>query len=212
VYSLSNARALSRQNESPQTASRPYDQNRDGFVIGEGGGAVVIETEDHAKARGAVIYGELIGWANNADAYHDTEPRADGSVAAVCMEKALRRAGLTPSDIDYINGHGTGTKLGDAAEAAAIAAVFGKDAPPVSSAKGATGHMMGAGGITDSIACIMAMRDGLLPPTCNLETPDPAFEFPLVGQQPMAQQATICMTNAFGFGGQNSSLIFKKPE
>lgn len=212
LYSLSNARALSRRNDAPLQASRPFDANRDGFVIGEGGGAVVLETEAHAKARGAEILAELIGWANNSDAYHVTEPREDGSTAALCMQKALKRAGIAPSEVDYINAHGTGTKLGDTAEVAAIHAVFGDAPPPISSTKGATGHMMGAGGITEAIACILAMREGILPPTLNLETPDPTCDLDCIPGTARQEAVQICMTNAFGFGGQNSSLILKKPE
>ncbi|MDD5953243.1 MAG: beta-ketoacyl-ACP synthase II [Oscillospiraceae bacterium] len=211
IYSLSNARALSRRNEDPLGASRPFDKDRDGFVIGEGGGAVVLETEEHAKARGAKILAELIGWGNNSDAHHVTEPREDGSLAAVCMEKALRRAKITPEQVDYINAHGTGTKLGDKAEASALHTVFGAHIPPVSSTKGATGHMMGAGGITEAIACILAMRDSVLPPTLNLETPDPDCPLDCVAGTARQQEVNICMTNAFGFGGQNSSLLLKKP-
>lgn len=212
VYSLSNARALSKRNDDPTAACRPFDRDRDGFVIGEGGGAVVLETEDHAKARGAKIFAELIGWANNSDAYHVTEPRADGETAARCMEKSLRRAGIAPDQVDYINGHGTGTKAGDAAEAAAIHAVFGSSPPPVSSTKGATGHMMGAGGITEAIVCIKAMEAGILPPTLNLEAADPDWGLDCVPLQSRRQPVQIAMTNAFGFGGQNSSLLFRKPE
>ncbi len=210
VYSLANARALSRNNDAPLESCRPFDANRDGFVIGEGGGAVILETEEHAKARGAKIYAELIGWANNSDAFHVTEPREDGSLAAKCMEKALKKAGIQPEDIDYINAHGTGTKVGDAAEVAAIHRVFGENPPPISSLKGATGHMMGAGGITETIACIMAMQEGILPQTRNCVEKD--CDLDCVAGAARSQETKICMTNAFGFGGQNSSLILKKPQ
>lgn len=210
LHSLTNARALSHRNEEPEKASRPFDANRDGFVIGEGGGALVLETEEHARQRGAIILAELLGWANNSDAYHVTEPRADGSVAAMCMEKALQRAGISPDEVDYINGHGTATKMGDAAETAAIHRVFGNNPPPVSSTKGATGHMMGAGGVTEAMICILAMQHGILPPTLNLDTPDPACDLDYIPKVARKQKVQVCMSNAFGFGGQNSSLILKK--
>ena len=211
VHSLSNARALSKRNETPQLACRPFDRERDGFVIGEGGGAIVLETEKHAKHRGATILAELIGWANNSDAYHVTEPREDGATEAACMEKAMKRAGISPREIDYVNGHGTGTRIGDAVELTALRRVFGDKLPPLSSTKGATGHMMGAGGITEAIACILAMRDGILPPTLNCKEPD-GEGLDMISETPRKSAPTICMTNAFGFGGQNSSLILKKPE
>ena len=208
IYSLSNAHALSRSNADPLHASRPFDADRNGFVIGEGGGAMILETESHARRRGAVICGELAGWANNNDAYHVTTPAPDGAMAAACMRKALRKAGLEPGEIGYINAHGTATRDGDAAEGAAIQAVFGTARPKVSSTKGATGHMMGAGGITEAIACIQAIRTGLLPPTLNLDRPE--FDLDFVAGAPCEREITAAMTNAFGFGGQNSSLIFRR--
>lgn len=210
LHSLTNARALSHRNDEPERASRPFDRDRDGFVIGEGGGALVLETEEHARARGAVILAELLGWANNSDAYHVTEPRADGSVAARCMEKALERAGISAGDVGYINAHGTATRMGDAAEAAALRRVFGDSPPPVSSTKGATGHMMGAGGVTEAIVCVMAMQEGVLPPTLNLDSLDPDCPLDVVAGTARKQEVSVCMSNAFGFGGQNSSLIFGK--
>lgn len=212
IHSLSNAQTLSRNNDNPQQACRPFDKDRDGFVIGEGGGAVILETEDHAKKRGATILAELIGWANNSDAYHVTRPREDGSVAAACMKRAIERAGLQPEQIEYINGHGTGTKDGDAAELAALHKVFGDHRPLFSSTKGATGHMMGAGGITEVIACVKALETGVLPPTLNLNEADPDCGYDLIPNTARHQDITICMSNAFGFGGQNASLILKKPE
>lgn len=210
VHSLTNTRALSHRNDEPQKASRPFDAGRDGFVIGEGGGALVLETEEHAIRRGAPILAELLGWANNSDAYHVTEPRADGKMAAVCMEKALERAGITAGQVDYINAHGTATKAGDIAETAAIRQVFGEHPPLVSSTKGATGHMMGAGGITEAMVCILAMQNGILPPTLNLDTPDPACDLDYIANHARKQETSICMSNAFGFGGQNSSIVLKK--
>lgn len=208
IYSLSNARALSRSNENPCHASRPFDANRNGFVIGEGGGALVLETESHARGRGATIYAELAGWANNNDAYHVTSPAPDGKMAAACMRQALRMANMTPEEIGYINAHGTATQAGDQAEVAAIQSVFGAADPKVSSTKGATGHMMGAGGITEAIACIQALRTGVLPPNLNLD--QPVVELNFVAKVSCHKEIHAAMTNAFGFGGQNSSLIFKK--
>lgn len=208
IYSLANSQALSRSNSDPLHAARPFDVQRNGFVIGEGGGALLLETESHAKARGASIHAELAGWANNNDAYHVTDPDPEGAMAAACMRQAMRKAGLKPEEIGYINAHGTGTQAGDAAEAVAIQAVFGDNHVRISSTKGATGHMMGAGGITEAIACIQALRTGILPPTLNLNQPEAEFHF-VTGQAEQAE-ITSAMTNAFGFGGQNSSLVFRK--
>lgn len=207
VSSLSQAKALSRHNEEPKKASRPFDKDRDGFVIGEGGGAIVIETLEHAQKRKAPILADLVGWANTMDAWHITAPEPEGKGAARCMLKALARAGLKPSDVDYINAHGTSTLLGDCAETLALKAVFGSTPPPVSSTKGATGHLMGAGGITEVIACIMAIRDDILPPTLNLSTPDPACDLDYVPQEARKKHIDIAMSNSLGFGGQNSSII-----
>ena len=210
LYSLANAHTLSRANDDPLHACRPFDRNRNGFVIGEGGGALVLETEEHARKRGAVIYAELAGWANNNDAYHVMRPAPEGINSARCMKKAMSRAGVLPSQVDYINAHGTGTKNADSAEAAALRHVFGEERPAVSSTKGATGHMMGAGGITESIACIQAIRCGILPLSLNLEEPEESLNF-VMGQS-RAQRIDVAMTNAFGFGGQNSSLVFRRYE
>lgn len=208
IYSLANSQALSRSNSDPLHAARPFDVQRNGFVIGEGGGALLLETESHARDRGAAIYAELAGWANNNDAYHVTDPDPEGTMAAACMRQAMQKAGLKPEEIGYINAHGTGTQAGDAAEAVAIQTVFGGSRPRISSTKGATGHMMGAGGITEAIACIQALRTGILPPTLNLTQPEAEFHF-VTGQAEQAE-VTAAMTNAFGFGGQNSSLVFRR--
>lgn len=210
IYSLANAHTLSRANDDPVHASRPFDAGRRGFVIGEGGGALVLETEEHARSRGAVIYGELAGWANNNDGCHVTDPAPDGAQAARCMEQALRKAGLSPAEVGYINAHGTGTRLGDDAEAASIRRVFGENGPAVSSTKGATGHMMGAGGITEAIACIQAIRTGILPPNLNLDEPEGGLDF--VANESRKQPVAAAMSNAFGFGGQNSCLVFRRIE
>ncbi|MBR6430471.1 MAG: beta-ketoacyl-[Oscillospiraceae bacterium] len=210
IYSLSNAHALSRCNGDPAGACRPFDRDRSGFVIGEGGGALVLETLSHARARGAVIYGELAGWANNNDAYHVTDPEPSGSRAAACMESALAAAGLRAQDVGYVNAHGTGTEAGDRAEAAAIGQVFSGAGVKISSTKGATGHMMGAGGITEAIACLKALETGILPPTMNLTAP--AFDLDFVGPQAQRQPIGAAMSNSFGFGGQNSCLVFRRFE
>ena len=206
IYSLANAHTLSRMNDDPQHSCRPFDAHRSGFVIGEGGGALVLETEENALTRGATIYAELAGWANNNEAYHVIKPNPDGVSSIKCMRKALFRAGLSPQDVDYINAHGTGTKLGDEAELNALGQLFESSA--ISSTKGATGHMMGAGGITEAIACIQAIREGIVPPTLNLEDCDSDLD--LVRGESRKMTVDTTMTNAFGFGGQNSSLIFRR--
>lgn len=212
VSGLSQAKALSRRNDDPEHACRPFDLNRDGFVIGEGGGALVIETEEHALARGAKIHAVLAGYANTSDAHHVTAPCPDGAGAAACMQRALARAGMQPSDIGYINAHGTSTPLGDKAETLAVKAVFGgrESAPPVSSTKSATGHLMGAGGLTEAIACIKAIQDGILPPTLHLDTPDPDCDLDYVPNAARKADISAAMSNSLGFGGQNSSIILSR--
>ncbi len=202
ILSLHKTRAL-----SPLGESRPFSADRSGFVLGEGGGALVLETEEHAKKRGAQLLARLLGWGSNTDAYHPVSPRADGAQAAACMRLALEEAGLSPADIGYINAHGTATPKGDMAEAAAIRAVFGEDGPPVSSTKGATGHMMAAGGITELIACVKTLKTGLLPPNLGFTLRDPACSLDLVTETGREAKVKAAMSNAFGFGGQNSSLI-----
>ena len=212
VSGLAQAKALSRRNDDPEHACRPFDLDRDGFVIGEGGGALVIETEEHALARGAKIHAVLAGWANTSDAHHVTAPCPDGAGAAACMKRALARADMQPSDIGYINAHGTSTMLGDKAETLAIKAVFGgrESAPPISATKSATGHLMGAGGLTESIACIKAIQDGILPPTLHLTTPDPECDLDFVPNTARRVQIDAAMSNSLGFGGQNSSIILSR--
>ncbi|MBO4296098.1 MAG: beta-ketoacyl-[acyl-carrier-protein] synthase family protein [Desulfovibrio sp.] len=209
MQSLAQAKALSRNNDDPAHACRPFDLARDGFVIGEGGGAIVLETEEHAQSRGARPYAVLAGCANTHDAYHITSPRPDGGGAAECMRLALARAGLIPSDIGYVNAHGTSTHAGDVAETAAIHSVFGDGAgaPPISSTKGATGHLMGAGGITEVIACIKAMQTGLLPPNINYDQPDPECRLNIVANEAREASLFCAMSNSLGFGGQNSSVV-----
>ena len=213
ILGLTSAHALSTNNDNPQGASRPFDKDRDGFVIGEGGGALVIETEENAKKRGATILAELAGFSNCTDGYHVTSPHPEGIGALFCMEKAIEHAGLSASDVDYINTHGTSTGVGDPIETQAIAAPFGEHAKEmaVTSTKGATGHMMGAGGITEAITCIQCIRTGVVPPTLNLEEPDEKCA-PLnyVPGKAIEKKVKVAMSNSFGFGGQNSSVIFKE--
>lgn len=205
--SLSMARALSRETD-PMAACRPFDVRRNGFVMGEGGGALVLETEEHARARGAAILGYVLSAASNNDAYHITSPAPDGRGARACMREALRQAGLGPEDIGYINAHGTSTPVGDGIEAAAIREVFGACTPAVSSTKAATGHMMGAGGITEVISCVLACREGVLPATIGTSELDPACEgVDIITAEARKCRVRTAMSNAFGFGGQNSSII-----
>ena len=211
IYSLANAKALSRRNDSPSTASRPFDVTRDGFVIGEGGGALVLETEEHALARGAKIYAEIRGCGNTDDAYHVTAPHPEGRGAIACMKQAIAEAGINPSDIGYINAHGTATNKGDTVETSSIKKVFGSTLPYVSSTKGATGHMMGAGGITETITCVKAIETGTVPPTINLNEVDPECAgIDFVANTAKKAEINFAMSNAFGFGGQNSSIIVGK--
>ncbi len=214
VSGLAQSRALSMRNDMPETACRPFDLTRDGFVIGEGGGALVLETEEHAQKREADVKAELLGYASNTDGYHVTSPDPEGVGAIFAMEQALEKAGLRPEDIGYINAHGTSTKVGDEMETVAIKKVFGDYAKklPVSSTKGATGHLMGAGGITETIACIQAIREGMIPPTLNYQHPDPACDLDVVPNQARSAQIRVAMSNAFGFGGQNASVIVGKYE
>lgn len=205
--SLSMAKALSRETD-PMAACRPFDVRRNGFVMGEGGGALVLETEEHARARGAAILGYVLSAASNNDAYHITSPAPDGRGARACMREAIRQAGLGPEDIGYINAHGTSTPVGDGIEAAAIREVFGGCAPAVSSTKAATGHMMGAGGITEVISCVLACREGVLPATIGTSELDPACEgVDIITAEARKCRVRTAMSNAFGFGGQNSSII-----
>jgi 3-oxoacyl-[acyl-carrier-protein] synthase II len=213
VAGLSSAQALSTRNDCPEKASRPFERHRDGFVIGEGGGAIVLETLESAEKRGAPIHGELLSYANTADAYHVTAPEPNGRGEIRCMQKAIEAAGLEPSHIHYINAHGTSTPLGDRVETLAIKAVFGETRAkklPVSSTKGATGHMMGAGGVTELITCLLSIRDNILPPTLNYEESDPECDLDYVPNQARAANVVIAMSNSFGFGGQNATLIVGK--
>jgi 3-oxoacyl-[acyl-carrier-protein] synthase II len=207
-------RALSERNDSPATASRPFDKDRDGFVLGEGAGAIVLEEYEHAKARGAKIYAEMIGGGMSADAYHLTAPHPDGLGAKNVMLNALSDAEIKPEDVDYINVHGTSTPLGDIGEIKAIQTVFGEHAYKlnISSTKSMTGHLLGAAGAIEGIACIMAMIHGLVPPTINHFTDDESFDkrLNLTFNKAQKKDINIALSNTFGFGGHNCSIIFKK--
>ena len=210
VAGFTQSRALSTRNDDPHGASRPFDLNRDGFVMGEGGATLILEDWDHAMDRGADVYAEIVGYGMSADGYHITLPRPGGAGAARAMENSLRNAGLHPEDIDYINAHGTSTQANDATETAAIKTAFGADARriPVSSTKSMTGHLLGGAGALESLVCILALRDGVIPPTINLETPDPECDLDYVPNEARAVPITRAMTNSFGFGGHNVALVF----
>lgn len=208
---FAQAKALSTQyNDTPEKASRPWDRGRDGFVMGEGGGVVVLEELEHAKARGAKIYAEIVGYGLTGDAYHITAPTPDGNGAYRCMMAAMKRAGLNPEDIDYINAHGTST-MADVIELAAVKRAFGDAANDLSmsSTKSAIGHLLGAAGAVEAIFSILAMNDGVVPPTLNLEDPDEGCDIDLVPLQPRQRPVRAALTNSFGFGGTNASLVFK---
>jgi 3-oxoacyl-[acyl-carrier-protein] synthase II len=208
---FSSARALStKYNDTPEKASRPWDQDRDGFVMGDGSGVVVLEEFEHAKKRGAKIYAEIIGYGMSGDAYHITAPAEDGNGAKRAMKAALKRAQLNPDDIDYINAHGTSTQLGDEIELNAVKSVFGDAAYKLSmsSTKSAIGHLLGAAGSVEAIFCILAIRDQVCPPTLNLENPSPGCDLDLVPKQAKPRKIRAALSNSFGFGGTNASLIF----
>jgi 3-oxoacyl-[acyl-carrier-protein] synthase II len=208
--------ALSQRNDDPKTASRPFDLDRDGFVMGEGAGSIILEELEHAKARGAKIYAELVGGGMSADAYHMTAPHPEGLGAANVMRAVLEDAQMKPSDIDYINVHGTSTPIGDPQEIKAIQAIFGEDAYRlnISSTKSMTGHLLGAAGAVEAIACIMSVIHDIVPPTINHFTDDPVFDPKLNLTFHKAQKRTVrtALSNTFGFGGHNASVIFKKYE
>jgi 3-oxoacyl-[acyl-carrier-protein] synthase II len=208
ISAFARMTALSGRNDDPEHASRPFDAARDGFVMGEGAAALLLERWDRAVARGARIYGEVVGYGRNADAYHITAPSPGGEGAAACMQLALDDAGLSPADVSHVNAHGTSTPLNDAAEAEAIRKVFGEAAPPVTSTKGVTGHLVGAAGATEAVACLLAMRDGSVPPTANLEQIGEEIQLDIVSGAPRAITPAPTLSNSFGFGGHNASLIF----
>ncbi len=205
---FTNARALAHGWEDPTRSSRPFDGSRNGFVLGEGSAVLVLERTAHADARGAAGYADLIGWGASTDAHHPTMPRPDGEGAADSMRSALANAGLAAADIGYVNAHGTGTRLGDVAETAALRAVFGDDQPAVSSTKGSTGHLLGAAGAVEAAVTVLAVARGLLPPTVNLDSPDPACDLDHVRGAARSAPVGAALSNAFAFGGHNLSLIF----
>ncbi|MDQ2693661.1 MAG: beta-ketoacyl-ACP synthase II [Chloroflexota bacterium] len=204
--------ALSTRNEDPESASRPFDKERDGFLMGEGAGILILEALDSAQARGATVLAEITGYGTTDDAHHISAPAENGAGAAIAMQLALNNAQLDVNDIDYINAHGTSTPLNDKSETAAIKTVFGEQAYniPVSSTKSMTGHLLGASGALEAVFCILAMRDGVLPPTINYRTPDPECDLDYVPNQPRKASPKHIMSNSFGFGGHNATLIFSR--
>ena len=213
IAGFASARALSTNfNDEPEKASRPWDKDRDGFVMGEGAGIVVLEELEHAKARGAKLYAEVVGYGMSGDAYHITAPAEDGSGGYRSMKAALKRAGLTPADIDYVNAHGTSTPLGDVIEHRTVKRLFGDAAGKMSmsSTKSAIGHLLGAAGSVEAIFCILAMRDGIVPPTLNLENPSDDCDLDLVPLEAKRKEVNTVLSNSFGFGGTNATLIFTK--
>jgi 3-oxoacyl-[acyl-carrier-protein] synthase II len=206
-------KALSTRNDEPQRASRPFDKDRDGFVMGEGAGILVLEELGHARERGAKIYAELVGYGLTADAFHITSPAPEGEGAARCMTMALRDADVAPSMIDYINAHGTSTKYGDELETAAIKSVFGEHAYKlaVSSTKSMTGHLLGAAGGIEAVICCLSIRNSLLPPTINLDNPDAGCDLDFVAHTARPKEVRYALSNSFGFGGTNACLLFRNP-
>ena len=206
-----SARAMSTRNDDPTAASRPFDVDRDGFVLSNGAGCVVLEELQHAKARGARIYAELIGFGMSGDAYHITLPPADGEGARKCMTAAIRDAGIDPADIEYLNAHGTSTPAGDLGESVAIRRTFGAAADKliVSSTKSTTGHLLGAAGVLEAIFSILVIQDQVVPPTINLDNQDPACDLDYVPNEARDAKVTTAISNSFGFGGTNGSLIFR---
>ncbi|WP_041655471.1 beta-ketoacyl-ACP synthase II [Marinobacter nauticus] len=214
VAAFSSARALSTRNDEPEKASRPWDRDRDGFVLSDGAGVVVLEELEHARARGATIYGEVIGFGMSDDAHHITAPPADGEGAARSMRNAIRDAGISPDLVGYINAHGTSTQVGDVAEVAAVKSVFGRHAErlAMSSTKSMTGHLLGAAGAVEAIFSVLAVRDGVLPPTINLDHPDEGCDLDFVAHKSRDADVKVALSNSFGFGGTNGTLIVSRYE
>jgi 3-oxoacyl-[acyl-carrier-protein] synthase II len=213
IAGFSAMRALVRRNEEPERASRPFDADRSGFVMGEAGGVVVLEDIEHARERGAKIYAELLGYGVSSDAAHVTEPDPTGANPARAMTMAFRDAGITPEDVDYINAHGTSTPLGDASETNVIKLALGEEAArktPVSSTKGATGHCLGAAGAVEAIFSILAVNTNMLPPTINYETPDPACDLDYIPNEAREADVKIAVSNSFGFGGHNACIVLRE--
>ena len=209
IAGFTAARALT-MNSDPETASRPWHKDRDGFVLSDGAGSLVLEDFDHAKARDAKIYAEVIGFGTSSDAHHMTAPPEDGRGAALSMTNAINDAEIHPSEIDYINAHGTSTPLGDIAETTALKKVFGDYVPQISSTKSMTGHTLGAAGAIESIFCIQAINHGIIPPTINLDKPDPLCDLNYTPLVSVEKNVRVAMNNSFGFGGTNSTLVFKQ--
>ena len=209
---FAQAKALSTRNDSPTTASRPWDLDRDGFVMGDGGGAMILEEYEHARRRGARIYAELAGFGMSGDAHHITAPPEDGAGACLAMRNALRDAGVNPTDVQYLNAHATSTPLGDKAETAAMKATFGDHAYKlaVSSTKSMTGHLLGAAGVVEALFCVLALRDQVAPPTINYVTPDPDCDLDFVPNIARAMRIDVAVSNSFGFGGTNGSLVVRR--
>ncbi len=212
IGGFAQAKALSTRNDSPTTASRPWDRDRDGFVLGDGGGAMILEEYEHARRRGARIYAELLGFGMSGDAFHITAPPEDGAGASLAMQNALRDAALDPSAVQYLNAHATSTPLGDRAEVAAIKSTFGEHAyrMAVSSTKSMTGHLLGAAGVVEAIFCVLALRDQVAPPTTNYEHPDPACDLDFVPNVARPMRIDVAVSNSFGFGGTNGTLVMRR--
>lgn len=205
-------KAMSTRNDEPEKASRPFDRDRDGFVMGEGAGILILESLDHALARGARIYAEIAGYGFNADAYHITAPAPEGAQAAKCMAMAIKDAGLTPEMVDYINAHGTSTPLNDKNETFAIKTLFGDHAYKlaISSIKSMTGHLLGAAGAIEAIATVLTVANDLIPPTINYENPDPELDLDYVPNKARERVVNVAISNSFGFGGHNATILLKK--
>jgi 3-oxoacyl-[acyl-carrier-protein] synthase II len=212
IAAFNQARALSTRNDEPEKASRPFDKDRDGFVFSEAAGCLVLEELEHARARGATIIAEVIGYGASADAHHVTAPAEGGEGAMRAMKMALQDAGVPPTEVDYVNAHGTSTQQNDVSETAAIKSVFGKHAYElaVSSTKSMTGHTLGAAGAIEAIFCILGMRDGVLPPTINHDEPDPACDLDYVPNTARKKSFDLSMSNSMGFGGHNASLLMRR--
>jgi 3-oxoacyl-[acyl-carrier-protein] synthase II len=213
VTGFNRLTALSTRNDSPRTASRPFDRTRDGFVLGEGAGILILEERESAQRRGAPILAEIIGYGSTADAFRVTDMHELGRGAVAAMRMALADAGVTIDDIDYVSAHGTGTEENDKIETLAIKNLFGDKARqvPVSSVKSMLGHLIAGAGAVELITCVLALRDGIIPPTANYEFPDPNCDLDYVPNEPRRADLTICLSNSFGFGGQNDTLIVRKP-
>ena len=212
VSAFARMGALSRRNEEPQRASRPFDAERDGFVCAEGACVLVLESREHAERRGAEVLGSIVGYGASADAHHVTQPDPDGHGASLAMRAALADAGVTPDAVDYLNAHGTGTPFNDRVETIAIKETFGVEAKrmPISSTKSNTGHMLGAAGAVEAAATVLALHEGVVPPTINLETPDPECDLDYVPEGPRPVRAEVALSNSFGFGGQNACLALRR--